>query len=113
MGPFWFIYPRLFFPISFILSSIHSFAHLSPRVLQCFPSSPQCVLLWPLYRVEKAASHSGGEAVSIQSVAWLSLFVMSCSKGTSSVRGFGGISYYNIPVTLFGTLSVILSPFLG
>lgn len=94
-------------------SFLHSFPCPSlPKSPAHFPS-PQHVLLWPLHRAGKAPSRSGWEVVSIQSVAWLSLLVVSCSRGTSSVRGFGGICYYNIPVPLFGTLSVILSPFLG
>lgn len=83
-----------------------------PKSPARFPS-PQHVLLWPLRRVEKAASHSRWVVVSIQSVAWLALLVVSCSRGTSSVRGFGGIYRDDIPVPLFGTLSVMLSPFLG
>lgn len=107
MDPFWFIYPGLFFTISLPLSST------PPQEPRTFPLSSACFALAFLRRVEKADSHSRWVVVSIQSVAWLALLVVSCSRGTSSVRGFGGIYRDDIPVPLFGTLSVVLSPFLG
>lgn len=83
-----------------------------PQESNTFPLSSACFALAPLQGGKGCFPLQMRSGLHPKSGLAFTL-VMSYSRGISSVRGLGGICHYNIPVPLFGTLSVTLSPFLG
>lgn len=83
-----------------------------PQESNTFPLSSACFALAPLqggkgcFPLQMRSGHHTKSGLAF-------MLVMSYTRGISSVRGFGGICHYNIPMSLFGTLFSDTEPISG